>query len=214
MGKEGKKGTGDRHFSLRFQIRFVGDDDDREKVFVLHPENLLMESGDFIVRIPWCDTIHTQEPFACPHILFPHRTVQRGRSSPTSVIQNKEERTERRWCTYILLGRRYPERPAERPRRRWHIVFGTSLRRGRERRERGDVLWAIRYLSYIFFVESKKIRQKKVPSIVGSYSSTKCDWMNCMVSADLPTPDQAAVDRHQLSSHPYIIYKGSQEAIH
>lgn len=27
-----------------------------------------------------------------------------------------------------------------------------------------------------------------LPSIVGSYSSTKCDWMNWMVKADLPTP--------------------------
>ena len=104
MGKEGKKGTGDRHFSLRFQIRFVGDDDDREKVFVLHPENLLVESGDFIVRIPRCDTIHTQEPFTCPHILFPHRTVQKGAHQRQSSRTRKKERNADGVPIFFLAG--------------------------------------------------------------------------------------------------------------
>lgn len=31
-------------------------------------------------------------------------------------------------------------------------------------------------------------RRLDLPSMVGSYSSTKCDWINCIVRADFPTP--------------------------
>lgn len=57
-----------------------------------------------------------------------------------------------------------------------------------------DTLLAIGIYTHLFVLHPEmKLRYDQyeddtLPSIVGSYSSTKCDWMNWIVSADLPTP--------------------------
>ena len=40
------------NLTLVLEVTFVRNDDDRERVLVLHPEDLLVERADFLERVP------------------------------------------------------------------------------------------------------------------------------------------------------------------
>ena len=63
------------HLALVLEIALVGDDDDGERVLVLHSEDLLVEGRDLFKRVARGNRIDEQEAFPCTHVLLTHRTV-------------------------------------------------------------------------------------------------------------------------------------------
>ena len=62
------------NLSLVFQVTLVGDDDDGERILILHSQNLLVEGADFLKRIARCNRVHKEETLAGAHVLLPHGT--------------------------------------------------------------------------------------------------------------------------------------------
>ena len=62
------------NLSLVFQITLVGDNDDRERILILHSQDLLVEGADFFERVAGCDRVHKEETLASAHVLLPHGT--------------------------------------------------------------------------------------------------------------------------------------------
>ena len=60
---------------LKLEVAFGCDDNDGERVLVLHAQNLLVERADFLERIPRRDRVDEQEPFTGPHVLLAHGTT-------------------------------------------------------------------------------------------------------------------------------------------
>lgn len=75
---EGMIRTVHADLALEFEVAFVCDDDDGERVLVLHAQNLLVERADFLERVPRGDRVDEQEPFAGPHVLLAHGTTKSG----------------------------------------------------------------------------------------------------------------------------------------
>ena len=77
-GKGRKKNVGKRYrtihpdLTLVLQVALVGNEDDREAILVLHPQDLLVECADFLERIPGGDGVDEQESLARTHVLLPH----------------------------------------------------------------------------------------------------------------------------------------------
>jgi len=61
--------------ALKFEVALVCDDDDGERVLILHAEDLLVERAYFLERVPRSDRVDEQKPFAGPHVLLAHGTV-------------------------------------------------------------------------------------------------------------------------------------------
>ena len=80
---------GSRDLTLRLQIALVSADHDGDGIGVLDTENLFAERGDLLKRRARRDGIHTQEPFACPHVLVTHGRVL---LLPSSVEDVEEAR--------------------------------------------------------------------------------------------------------------------------
>lgn len=62
--------------ALKLEVAFVCDDDDGERILVLHAQNLLVERADFLERVPRGDRVDEQKAFAGPHVLLAHSTAQ------------------------------------------------------------------------------------------------------------------------------------------
>jgi hypothetical protein len=58
--------------SIHIQVALVADDDHREIVLVLHPQNLLLERSDFDETRSAGDRVHKEETFAGTHVLLAH----------------------------------------------------------------------------------------------------------------------------------------------
>lgn len=43
--------------ALKLEVAFICDDDDGERILVLHAENLLVERADFLERVPRSDRV-------------------------------------------------------------------------------------------------------------------------------------------------------------
>ena len=104
---------------LVLQIALVSDDDNWERVLVLHTQNLLVESANFLERIAGSDGVDQEETLARAHVLFAHSTDCRyePRDTPARTAG----------LTHILLDQRYPRRRGEQPHRRSRTVSGMSL---------------------------------------------------------------------------------------
>ena len=63
--------------ALKLEVAFVCDDDDGERILVLHAQNLLVERADFLERVPRGDRVDEQKPFTGPHVLLAHGTAKR-----------------------------------------------------------------------------------------------------------------------------------------
>jgi hypothetical protein len=61
--------------TIHIQVAFVADDDHREIVLVLHPQNLLLERSDFDETRSAGDGVDKEETFAGTHVLFAHRRI-------------------------------------------------------------------------------------------------------------------------------------------
>ena len=64
-----------RHLALALQIALVADDNHGEIVLVLHPQDLLLESRDFLEALPGRDGVDEQEAFTGAHVLLAHGRV-------------------------------------------------------------------------------------------------------------------------------------------
>lgn len=53
---------------LILEIRLVGDDEDGEEILVLDPEDLLVELGDLLERVPRGDGVDKEETFTRSHV--------------------------------------------------------------------------------------------------------------------------------------------------
>ena len=73
--REGERRTVHANLALVLEIALVGDDDDGERVLVLHPEDLLVERRDFFKRVAGGDRIDKEEALPGAHVLLTHRTV-------------------------------------------------------------------------------------------------------------------------------------------
>lgn len=71
----GAKYTLLRNLSLALQIALVAYNNDGEIIFILDPQNLLLERHDLLKTLPAGDAVHEQEALAGPHVLFAHRRV-------------------------------------------------------------------------------------------------------------------------------------------
>lgn len=151
------------HLALVFEIALVGDDDHGELIHVLDPQDLLIERADFFKRVARRDGVYQQEAFASSHVLLPH--------GPCEAFRN--------WKN--LMGSREHSPVFFLPSRVQHIKKGYLVV--------NDALLAIRVCQEgaraqrACKQETSKVRQKLcregrllyLPSIVGSYSSTK--WL-------------------------------------
>lgn len=63
--------------ALKLEVTFVCDDNDGERILVLHAQNLLVERADFLERVARGDRVDEQEAFAGPHVLLAHSTAQK-----------------------------------------------------------------------------------------------------------------------------------------
>lgn len=63
------------NLSLILKITLVSHDNDRERILVLHAENLLMESANFLERIAGGDGVNEEESFTGAHVLLAHSSV-------------------------------------------------------------------------------------------------------------------------------------------
>jgi len=61
--------------ALKLEVAFVCDDDDGERILVLHAQDLLVERADFLERVPRGDRVDEQKPFTGPHVLLAHGTA-------------------------------------------------------------------------------------------------------------------------------------------
>ena len=75
------------HLPLVFQIALVGNDDNWERVLVLHTQDLLVEGANFLKRIAGGDGVDQEEPLSRAHVLFAHSTA------PTSMSLNLLEKS-------------------------------------------------------------------------------------------------------------------------
>lgn len=64
-----------RHLALALQIALVADDNHGEIVLVLYPQDLLLESRDFLEALPRRDGVDKQEAFTGAHVLLAHGRV-------------------------------------------------------------------------------------------------------------------------------------------
>lgn len=64
-----------RDLPLVLQIALVANDNHGEVVLVLDPENLLLESGNFLEALAGVDGVDEQETLAGPHVLLSHGRV-------------------------------------------------------------------------------------------------------------------------------------------
>ena len=72
---------------LKLKVALVGDDNDGERVLVLHAQDLLVERADFLKRVPRGDRVDEQKPFTGPHVLLSHGTVsKRGKKIRHQII--------------------------------------------------------------------------------------------------------------------------------
>ena len=76
-----------RNLPLAVEIAFVSNNDHGEVVFVLHPQDLLLECHDLLIALPVGYRVDKQEALASPHVLLAHRRVL----LLTSCIENVEE---------------------------------------------------------------------------------------------------------------------------
>jgi hypothetical protein len=75
IGGDGTIRTVHANLPLKLEVAFVCDDNDGERVLVLHAQNLLVERADFLERVPRRDRVDEQEPFTGPHVLLAHGTT-------------------------------------------------------------------------------------------------------------------------------------------
>jgi hypothetical protein len=75
IGGDGTIRTVHANLPLKLEVAFVCDDNDGERVLVLHAQNLLVERADFLERVPRRDRVDEQEPFTGPHVLLAHGTA-------------------------------------------------------------------------------------------------------------------------------------------
>ena len=102
---------------LVLQIALVSDDDDWERVLVLHTQNLLVESANFLERIAGSDGVDQEETLSRAHVLLTHRTAFRD------ILVGVRKRLAEHARTRIPLGQRYPGRRGAQPRRlRAHLA--------------------------------------------------------------------------------------------
>ena len=83
MGERGKGRYVTIHadLALKLEVALVCDDDDGERVLILHAQDLLVERAYFLERVPRSDRVDEQKPFAGPHVLLAHGTnKRRGKS--------------------------------------------------------------------------------------------------------------------------------------
>ena len=64
-----------RHLAFALQIALVTHDNHGEVVLVLHPQDLLLESRDFLEALSRRDGVDEQEAFASAHVLLSHGRV-------------------------------------------------------------------------------------------------------------------------------------------
>lgn len=60
------------------EVALIRDDDDRERILVFYPKNLLVEDTDFLKRVAGRNRVDEQESLSGPHVLFSHSTVRDG----------------------------------------------------------------------------------------------------------------------------------------
>ncbi len=75
IGGDGTIRTVHANLPLKLEVAFVCDDNDGERVLVLHAQNLLVERANFLERVPRRDRVNEQEPFTGPHVLLAHGTT-------------------------------------------------------------------------------------------------------------------------------------------
>jgi hypothetical protein len=63
------------NLSLALQIAFVTDNNDWEVIFILDPQNLLLEGHNFLEALSVCNAVDEQEAFSSPHVLLAHSRV-------------------------------------------------------------------------------------------------------------------------------------------
>jgi hypothetical protein len=64
--------------ALKFEVALVCNDDDGERVLILHAQDLLVERAYFLERLLQSDRVDEQKAFAGPHVLLTHGTVKGG----------------------------------------------------------------------------------------------------------------------------------------
>jgi hypothetical protein len=70
--RRSRKRTVHADLPLVFEITFVCNDDDRERVLVFYSEDLLMERAYFLEGVARGEGVDKEEAFACAHVLFTH----------------------------------------------------------------------------------------------------------------------------------------------
>lgn len=62
-------------FTFELEIALIGHQDHRERVLVLHAEDLLLEHRHLLKGKPGRDGVDEKKPFAGAHVLVPHGSV-------------------------------------------------------------------------------------------------------------------------------------------